>query len=95
MLHAVPLVLFTFLLAWANLAIAAERDVDPTAGDDSRDGVDKPVRTIARAIALAVPGDTIHLQPIVHHDWAPFPPICHAVLSDFRGGLGVPAGINS
>jgi hypothetical protein len=37
--------------------------VHQTKGDDSRDGVVGPVQTIARAIRLAKPGDTIHLTP--------------------------------
>ena len=46
--------------------------VDPVAGDDARDGISQPVRTIAQAIRLAQPGDTIHLQPRVYRDWAAF-----------------------
>ena len=37
--------------------------VDPKLGDDTRDGVTGPVKTIARAVKLAGPGDTIHLAP--------------------------------
>lgn len=37
--------------------------VDPERGDDSGDGVSAPVKTIARAIRLAQPGDTVHLAP--------------------------------
>jgi hypothetical protein len=37
--------------------------VNPQSGDDAQDGVAKPVRTIARAVKLAQPGDTIHLTP--------------------------------
>jgi hypothetical protein len=47
------------------LQIGQGRDlhVHQTLGDDSRDGVAGPVRTIARAIRLTQPGDTIHLTP--------------------------------
>jgi HEAT repeat protein len=37
--------------------------VNPATGDDSQDGITKPVKTIARAIRLAQPGDTVHLTP--------------------------------
>ena len=46
--------------------------VDPLAGEDSHDGVAKPVRTIGRAIRLAHPGDTIHLKPREYRDQAAF-----------------------
>jgi len=39
-------------------------------GRDIRVGID--VKTIHEAIKLAQPGDTIHLQPIVYHDYAGF-----------------------
>ena len=35
--------------------------VDPKAGSDTNDGVAAPVKTIARGIRLAQPGDTVHL----------------------------------
>lgn len=44
--------------------------VDPTAGNDA--SATGPVKTIARAIKLARPGDTIHLQPRVYRDYAGF-----------------------
>ncbi len=46
--------------------------VDPRTGDDSQDGITRPVKTIARAIRLSQPGDTIHLQAIVYRDGAAF-----------------------
>lgn len=46
--------------------------VNPVAGNDVEDGIAKPVRSIGRAIQLAQPGDTIHLQPMVYRDWAAF-----------------------
>ncbi len=42
----------------------------PQHGRDIRIGAD--VKTIRDAIKLAQPGDTIHLQPIVYHDYAGF-----------------------
>ncbi len=42
----------------------------PPRGRDLRVGVD--VKTIAEAIKKAQPGDTVHLQPIVYHDFAGF-----------------------
>jgi hypothetical protein len=61
-------------VAWLLLAVVAvaapteapagrSLHVDPTRGDDTQDGVAQPVRTIARAVKLAQPGDTIHLTP--------------------------------
>lgn len=46
--------------------------VDPVKGDDQADGIKAPVATIARAIRLAQPGDTIHLRPQTYRDWAAF-----------------------
>ena len=43
---------------------------EPTHGRDIRVGTD--VKTIREAIKLAQPGDTIHLQPIIYHDFAGF-----------------------
>jgi len=37
--------------------------VDPATGDDANDGHTKPVKTIARAVKLAQPGETVHLAP--------------------------------
>lgn len=56
--------------------------VDPAAGNDAHDGVAKPVKTIARALALAGPGDTVHLAP-VHYREA-------IVFHDKRGEPGRP-----
>jgi hypothetical protein len=42
--------------------------VDPIKGDDTRDGVMGPVRTIARAVRIAQPGDTIHLAPATYFE---------------------------
>lgn len=46
--------------------------VDPAQGSDGNDGVAQPVKTIARAIRLAEPGDTIHLAPSVYYESADF-----------------------
>ncbi|MFM9961519.1 MAG: DUF1565 domain-containing protein [Planctomycetaceae bacterium] len=51
---------------------ASDLHVDPLAGDDAHDGAARPVKTIARAIRLAQPGDTIHLRPVTYRDWAGF-----------------------
>ncbi|AMV21525.1 right-handed parallel beta-helix repeat-containing protein [Planctomyces sp. SH-PL14] len=65
-------------LAAASAAVPAEpsagRDlhVDPVEGNDAGDGLQKPVRTIGRAIRLAQPGDTIHLRPVEYRDQATF-----------------------
>ena len=64
--------LVVMLTCLTTLAMAADRHVDPERGDDDRDGVEQPVRTIGRAISLAQPGDTIHLLPRVYRDWAGF-----------------------
>lgn len=42
--------------------------VDPIAGDSSADGVTKPVKTIARGIKLAGPGDTVSLAPGLYRE---------------------------
>ncbi len=42
--------------------------VDPAKGDDTHDGVTGPVRTIARGIRLAQPGDTIHLATATYYE---------------------------
>lgn len=44
-------------------AVARDLHVDPAHGDDTHDAVAQPVKTIARAIRLAQPGDTVHLVP--------------------------------
>lgn len=42
--------------------------VDPVKGDDHNDGVQAPVKTIARAVRLAQPGDTVHLTPDTYYE---------------------------
>ncbi len=53
--------------------------VDPVLGNDGANGLAQkpsdthgPVKTIAQAIRLAQPGDSIHLRPVRHRDWAAF-----------------------
>jgi len=46
--------------------------VDPRTGNDAHDGIAQPLRSIAAAIKRAAPGDTIHLAPVVYHDFAGF-----------------------
>jgi len=46
--------------------------VDPNKGDDRNDGRVAAVKTIARSIALAQPGDTIHLAPGIYYESADF-----------------------
>jgi hypothetical protein len=46
--------------------------VNPSTGDDSNDGRSQPVKTIARAIHLVQPGDTIHLTPGTYFESADF-----------------------
>lgn len=66
------------ILVWAIfftaplVVIADDLHVDPVAGDDAADGRNVPVKTIAAAIRLAKPGDTIHLRPVTYRDWAAF-----------------------
>ena len=54
------------------ITAAADLHVDPKDGDDAMDGRSAPVKTISRAMRLAVAGDTIHLRPMVYRDWAAF-----------------------
>jgi len=74
--------LFPLLAALTTLAHGADLRVDPANGDDAADGLAKPVRTIARAIKLAQPGDTIHLAPARYRE--------SADLSTKRGEPGRP-----
>ena len=74
-LHSLAIIILGAIaigLADARPLVARDLFVDPEEGDDLLDGVTKPVKSIARAIRLAQPGDTIHLKPIVYRDWAAF-----------------------
>ena len=52
--------------------VAPDIHVDPKTGDDTNDGRAEPVKTIARAMKLAKPGDTIHLTPGTYYESADF-----------------------
>ncbi|MFT5466975.1 MAG: HEAT repeat protein [Verrucomicrobiales bacterium] len=52
--------------------VSSDLRVDPKAGDDANDGRNMPVKTIARAMRLAQPGDTIHLTLGVYYESADF-----------------------
>ena len=57
-----------------NKTTAEARDlrVDPDIGDDSNDGSTSPLKSIRQAIRIAKAGDTIHLNPVVYHQYAGF-----------------------
>ncbi|MDF1812448.1 MAG: HEAT repeat domain-containing protein [Verrucomicrobiales bacterium] len=55
-----------------DVSAAPDLHVDPNAGNDSNNGRSAPVKTIARAIKLAQPGDTIHLTPGTYYESADF-----------------------
>ena len=62
-------VLLIFALSVAlNAHAARSLRVDPVMGDDSQDGVTAAVRTIARAVSLAQPGDTVDLAPATYYE---------------------------
>ncbi|MCB1079420.1 MAG: hypothetical protein KDM64_16500, partial [Verrucomicrobiae bacterium] len=65
-----PFLSFLFCLGMGSVAVAAEIHVNPDTGDDGNDGVGSPVKTIARGIRLAQPGDTVHLAPVTYHESA-------------------------
>ena len=66
--------ILTILFILALLRSGEGRDlyVVPSSGDDSNDGTIQPLKSIRRAIRIAEPGDTIHLQPVVYHEYAGF-----------------------
>ena len=66
----------------AALEPARSLRVDPVGGNDAHDGRTQPVKTIARGIKLAQPGDTIHLAPARYRE--------SADLSNKRGEPGRP-----
>ncbi|MBT4723345.1 MAG: hypothetical protein HOB29_00130, partial [Planctomycetaceae bacterium] len=53
-------------------AKARDLRVDPAIGDDSNDGSTAPLKSIKQAIRIAKAGDTIHLKPVVYHQYAGF-----------------------
>ncbi len=52
-----------WLLLWGQSAAARDIHVDPDSGRDAPVEPDAPLKTIAAAIRIAKPGDTIHLKP--------------------------------
>ncbi len=76
-LMIVVVLLLQITMACDNSVIAdkvessSDLHVNPAIGDDTNNGlVASPVKTIARAIRLAQPGDTIHLTPGVYYESA-------------------------
>ncbi|MDA0833292.1 MAG: right-handed parallel beta-helix repeat-containing protein [Planctomycetota bacterium] len=66
----VPVILILlFWLISPGFVHARDLHVDPANGDDAHDGISQPVKTFNRVLRLAEAGDTIHLLPIVYHDW--------------------------
>lgn len=61
-----------FLATIGTAALAVDLHVDPVSGRDQHNGQSQPLQTIAAAIRLAKPGDTIHLRPVTYRDWAAF-----------------------
>lgn len=66
----------------ARQAASTDLHVDPMKGNDANDGRTAPVKTIARAIKLAQPGDTVHLAPGTYFE--------SADLSNKHGEVGRP-----
>jgi hypothetical protein len=67
------LILTTLLVSTAFCRTEA-RDlrVDPGIGNDGNDGTTSPLKSIKQAIRIAEAGDTIHLNPVVYHEYAGF-----------------------
>jgi Protein of unknown function (DUF1565) len=68
LIFAIPLLAATdaaFAQSTSGFVVPGSRDlrVDPRTGDDANDAAARPVKTIARALKLAMPGDTVHLAP--------------------------------
>lgn len=63
----VPVFLFALAL---SLPLHAGRilNVHPETGNNGNDGVTAPVKSIARAVALAQPGDTVLLAPVTYYE---------------------------
>tara|TARA_R110002111_G_scaffold262866_1_gene342058 strand:+ start:13401 stop:14957 length:1557 start_codon:yes stop_codon:yes gene_type:complete len=62
--------LILVLLSGSPLLFARDIHVDPQQGNDA--SAEGPVKTIKQAIRIAEPGDTIHLLPIIYHEYAGF-----------------------
>ena len=62
-----------FFVTHCTIGGAADLYVDPIQGDDTANGQERPLKSLAAAIRLARPGDTIHLLPnTTYRDWAAF-----------------------
>lgn len=68
------ILILTTLLAVLSCCRAEARElyVDPSVGDDGNDGTASPLKSIRHAIQIAKAGDTIHLKPVVYHEYAGF-----------------------
>jgi len=68
------LFILTTLLVFPSFCQTEARDlrVDPGVGDDGNDGTTSPLKSIRHAIRIAEAGDTIHLKPVVYHEYAGF-----------------------
>ncbi|QDT92565.1 hypothetical protein [Gimesia algae] len=58
------------VLLASSTAVARDIHVDPDNGNDASTA--GPLKSIRQAIRIAEPGDTIHLLPIVYHEYAGF-----------------------
>lgn len=58
------------MLLISSTAVARDIYVDPDQGNDA--AIEGPLKTIRQAIRIAEPGDTIHLLPLVYHEYAGF-----------------------
>jgi hypothetical protein len=74
-----PQLFLLFILASTTITYGTDYFVDPTAGDDHAnglaakvDGANGPIKTIARGLKFAQPGDTVHLAPAVYRETAVF-----------------------
>jgi Protein of unknown function (DUF1565) len=61
-----------FCILSVSALIAREIQVNPSTGADNADGISQPVKTIARGLKLAQPGDTVHLTPGTYRESAVF-----------------------
>ncbi|MFV2070040.1 MAG: hypothetical protein ACC645_23990, partial [Pirellulales bacterium] len=68
------ILILTTLFIFPSFCQAKGRDlhVDPSMGDDGNDGTTSPLKSIKHAIRIAEAGDTIHLKPVVYHEYAGF-----------------------
>lgn len=63
-----PFLLLLTLAFSLNAHAGRTLHVDPAAGDNSHDAIAAPVQTIARAVSLAGPGDTVLLSPGTYYE---------------------------